>query len=70
MTRTIEQVIDLAHARSVRDECTTHVNARVRLVRGATVGSYTHEVSYSLSDWFCSDSTVYTAHPDGTGECS
>ena len=64
----VEQAIERAHARSVRDQCTTHVNARVRLVRGATFGSYKTEISYTISDWFCSDSTVYTAQADGTGE--
>jgi len=42
--------------------CTRYVNARVRYTGGKIV------VTYSHSDWFCSDSSVYCANAGDKGE--
>lgn len=44
--------------------CTRYVNARVRY----NTTSAKIEVTYSHSDWFCSDSSVYCANADDKGE--
>jgi hypothetical protein len=44
--------------------CSVHVNAQVRLVPiGTKCRTYEHRpmiVGYSVSDWYCTDSTVVT----------
>lgn len=65
---TLADAISTAHTRSVADKCTTYINARVRLVRQPGTTGRTVEVTYSISDWFCSDSTVATVDDDGVIE--
>lgn len=62
-----EEAIEVAKALSLKDGCTTHVNAQVKLVAQGDDGLLFEEVSYLLSDWYADGSTVYTAYKSGRG---
>lgn len=62
-----EEAIEAAKALSMKDGCTTHVNANVKLVAQGEDGLLFEEVSYTLSDWYSDGATVYTAHKSGRG---
>ncbi len=68
----LQTAIATAIRRSALDECTQHVNATVRITGSVFVdGMYAIDipvaVTYSVSDWYSSDATVYTA-TNGVGD--
>lgn len=64
---TFNHALNAALRQSIEDKCTKHINARVRLIHDQGAGARIPRITYSVSDWFCSDSTVYSV-TNGDGE--
>jgi hypothetical protein len=56
----LTMAIKKAELDSKLNDCTLHVNAQVRIRFDHRLG-YVQSLSYNVSDWFCSDSTVGSA---------
>lgn len=62
LKKDVNAVVEQAREYANKNDCTRFVNARVRMLHGDIA------VTYSHSDWFCSDSSVYRADTNGEGE--